>query len=125
MLASKQGKTSEAVAHYRMALRMEPDSVEALNNLAWILATNPDGQVRNGTEAVRLAERANELSGGTNTLVTGTLAAAYAESGHFAEAVSSANQAIQTAERGGNQRLAATNRRLLELYRANRPYHEE
>lgn len=125
MLASKQGKTSEAVAHYRMALRMEPDSIEALNNLAWILATNPDGQVRNGTEAVRLAERANELSGGTNTLVTGTLAAAYAESGHFAEAVSSANQAIQTAERGGNQRLAATNRRLLELYRANRPYHEE
>ena len=51
VLAS-QHKTREAVEHYRAALKMLPHLPEALNNLAWILAANPDPEVRNGREAV-------------------------------------------------------------------------
>src|SRR5205085_8477977 len=60
-LASK-GKAKEAIQHYSRVLELNSDSIPALNNLAWILATQPDASLRNGTEAVRLAERACELT---------------------------------------------------------------
>ncbi|HWY75989.1 MAG TPA: hypothetical protein VN281_10250 [Verrucomicrobiae bacterium] len=121
---SKQGRIAEAISRYQAVLRAEPYSIQALNNLAWILATEPNAQFRDGIEAVRLAERATELSGGTNALVIGTLAAAHAEAGQFDAAVACARMAAQVAESRGEQTVAATNRRLLELYQARRPYHE-
>jgi Flp pilus assembly protein TadD len=42
--------------------------------------------MRNGTEALALAVRAMELSGGKDAVILDTLAAAYAESGRFANA---------------------------------------
>ena len=38
----------EAILHYREALRLRPDYVDALNNLAWLMATSPDASVRAG-----------------------------------------------------------------------------
>ena len=96
----------------------------ALNNLAWILATSPDDGLRNGTEAVRLAERACELTHYDEPLFIGTLAAAYAESGRFPEAVTTAEKAEQLATTAGLTDVAAKNRQLLELYRAGKSYHE-
>jgi hypothetical protein len=72
----------------------------------------------------RIAERASELSG-ADALVTGTLAAAYAEAGRFSDAVATVNRAIQMAESQGRQSLIATNRQLLQLYQSNRAYHLE
>ena len=48
-----------------------------------MLATCPQASLRNGIEAVKLAERANQLAGGKNPAVLCTLAAAYAEAGNF------------------------------------------
>ena len=42
MALDQLGRTREAVAQYREALRLNPDLAGALNNLAWILATSPD-----------------------------------------------------------------------------------
>ena len=56
---------------------------DALNNLAWILAANPDPQARNGRKAVELAQRACKLTGFKQPLMVGTLAAAYAEAGFY------------------------------------------
>src|SRR4030095_9843551 len=88
------GRYSEAVSHYREAIRLNPDFAELYNNLAWILATCRDNQVRDGKEAVRLARRACELAGENEPVVYGTLAAALAEAGEFEEAKKVAAQTI-------------------------------
>jgi tetratricopeptide (TPR) repeat protein len=119
------GKIDQAVACYREGLRVQPDQEEICNNLAWTLATQPDAKFRDGNEAVRLAEHACELSAFKNAAFLDTLAAAYAEAGRFPEAVASAQQAIGLATAAGQNALAEQTRKLLELYRAGKPFHEE
>ena len=118
---ASQPKTKAAIQHYREALKALPDFPEALNNLAWILAANADPQLRNGPEAIALAERACKLTEYKQPLMIGTLAAAYAEAGRFADAVTTAEQAKTLAEQTNQMELAAKNRVLLELYRSVQP----
>ena len=124
MTLGQLGRTREAVVQYREALRLNPNLAGALNNLAWALAASPDDELRNGPEAVRLAQRACELTHYGEPLFLGTLAAAYAEAGRFPEAVTTAEKAEQLATDAGLTAVAAKNRELLELYRAGKPYHE-
>jgi Flp pilus assembly protein TadD len=91
------GRKDEAIAHYRRALQVAPRSLTVLNALAWVLATSPDVAVRNGEEAVVLAEKANQLSDGKNPVTLRTLAASYAELGRFSEAVVTAQHALRSA----------------------------
>src|SRR5947199_2653347 len=93
----EKGETAEAIRHYQKALRIFPQSISALTNLAWLLATSPSESLRNGGKAVEIARQANQLSGGTNTVVLRTLAAAYAETGQFGKAIESARTAVQLA----------------------------
>ena len=123
-LLYQTGKFGEAVAEYRQVLAAKPDQPEALNNLAWLLATSPDSAVRNGAEAVRFAEQGCRLTEYQQAQMLGTLAAAYAEAGRFTEAVATAQKAIELARAGGDARFAAVNEQLLKLYRAGKPYHE-
>ena len=116
----RQGYAKEAVAEYRAALALSPDWEEVLNNLAWVLATHPEPEVRDGAEAVRLAERACRLSGHTNLWFQHTLAAAYAERGDFAKAIGAAERACQLAKASGRDELAKTAAVRLELYKAGR-----
>lgn len=118
------GKAKEAIRHYRHGLLVAPNSPEALNNLAWILATNPNPQLRNGRDAVELAEKACKLSDYKRAMFLGTLAAAYAEASRFPDAISTAEKAITLAESTNQSELATKNRELLELYRAGKPYRE-
>jgi Flp pilus assembly protein TadD len=122
-LLYETGKSREAVAEYRQVLAAKPDEPEALNNLAWLVATSPDSAGRDGAEAVRLAEQGCRLTGYTQAQSLGTLAAAYAEAGRFPEAVTMAQKAIELARAGGDTRFAAVNEQLLRLYRAGKPYH--
>jgi tetratricopeptide (TPR) repeat protein len=124
MTLGQLGRTHEAVAQYREALRLNPNLAGALNNLAWVLAASPDDELRNGAEAVRLAERACGLTHYGQPLFIGTLAAAYAEAGRFPEAVTTAEKAERLATTAGSKKLAEQTRRLLEFYRAGKPYHE-
>jgi len=121
---AQSGRTREASAQYREALKLNPDLTGALNNLAWILAAGAEAELRDGAEAVRLAERACELTHYQEPLFIGTLAAAYAEAGRFPEAVTAAEKAAQLATHAGLNDLAAKNRQLLELYRAGKPCRE-
>ncbi len=120
----KLGRIAEAIAHYREALRLEPNSLPALNNLAWTLAAHPDARFRNGAGAVRLATRACELTKYQNPTPLATLAAAYAETGRFQEAVSFAERA-QEAANGGQGALADRLSAMLEAFRAGGSYHAE
>jgi len=124
MALSRQGNAPEAARHYRLALRGLPNSLDLLNRLAWILAANPDAQLRNGNEAVQLASHACQLSDYRQPLLLATLAAAYAEAGRFPEALNSAKNAQNLALAAGQSELAAKCREFLDLFRAGRPYHE-
>jgi Flp pilus assembly protein TadD len=119
-----QGKFLYAVEGYRAALALQTESPEILNNLAWLLATCPEANLRDGAGAVRLAEQACELTRFQRTVMVGTLAAAYAEAGRFAEAVATAQKACAQATESGDEKLAGKNQQLLELYLEGRPYHE-
>jgi Flp pilus assembly protein TadD len=119
------GNDREAVAEYRRVLDLQPRSVEALNNLAWILATCGDDSVRNGAQAVTFAEKACQHTQSKEPMAMGTLAAAYAEAGRFTEAIATAEKAANLATASGKQQFALANRQLLQLYRAGKPYHEQ
>ena len=121
---SAVGRTREAVGHYRTALKLDPNQPEALNNLAWILATNPDEKLRHGREAVQLAERACQLTQFATPVMLGTLAAAHAEAGQFTNAVATARRAESLATQQGDDRLAASNRALREQYERGRPHRQ-
>ena len=118
------GSIGDAIKHYRRVLQNEPDLLTALNNLAWILATNPDPALRNGAEAVQCARRACDLTNFKTTIPVGTLAAAYAEAGQFTQAITTAEQACALASAAGDTALLQRNQQLLELYRAGKPVRE-
>jgi tetratricopeptide (TPR) repeat protein len=117
----QKGRPSEAIAHWQNALAGQPDSVDSLNNLAWILATFPESWLRNGRQALALAERANQLSGDNNPAILRTLAAAYAENGRFTEARVTAERGVQLANAQENLALVNIFEGDLARYRANAP----
>jgi tetratricopeptide (TPR) repeat protein len=120
-----KGRTQEAIAQYRDALRLAPENVAAQSNLAWLLATSADPTLRNGPEAVLLAEQASHLPGGNRPIILRILAAAYAEAGRFAEAKAAAQQALQAADNQGNSVLSDALRNEIALYDLGLPYHKE
>jgi Flp pilus assembly protein TadD len=120
----RNGQAREAVAQYRMFLELRPDNVPVLCDLAWVLATWPDAEVRNGQQALELARRANALMSSEDPMTLRALAAAHAESGEFAEAVATARQALGLATAQTNTPLADALRSQLELYRADTPFRE-
>lgn len=124
IVLTAQAKFAEAIAHYRDAVRIVPTMAVALNNLAWLLATAPEPQLRDGREAVLLAERACALTGYGQTVFVGTLAAAYAEAGQFENAVQTARRACELAAAQGQTNLLARNQQLLELFKSGQAYRE-
>ena len=75
-----QNRLKEAEAEFRKALEhQQPESPSLDNDRAFIMATCPLPALRNGPEAVRLAERANKRTGENHLDILDTLAAAYAE----------------------------------------------
>jgi Flp pilus assembly protein TadD len=120
-----QGDFTGAVAVYHQALQTHPDVPELLNNLAWLLATCPEAQTRDGVQAVRYAERACELTHYGATPLIGTLAAAYAEAGRFDDAIATAEHACDLAAKKGETNFLQRNQELLERYRAHKTALEE
>ncbi len=114
-----QRRPAEAMAEFEKTLALAPNSLYASNDLAWLLATCPDTSLRNGTRAVQLAEKANQLAGGENASVMRTLAAAYAQSGQVPRAIETAQRAATLA--GNDQTLAAGLQKDLALYRSHLP----
>jgi len=112
----------DAVSHFRRALEPRPGWSAALGGLAWLLATHPDSGVRDPVEAVRLAERAIELTGRQEVQPLDALAAAYAAAGRFGEAVNTARAALDRALALEQAGAAADIRERLQLYLRNRPY---
>ena len=113
----------QALADLRTAVQMKSKKPDvALNSLAWLRATCPKPDIRDGKEAVELATKACELSQWKNLNYIDTLAAAYAEVGNFDQAIKYQNQVVQMTkappdDRKFTQRLA--------LYQQHKAYREE
>jgi len=118
------GRTQEALAQWRAALRIDPNFVPAMNDAAHALAASPNASDRNGEEAVRLAERAVELSGARNPVYVDTLAAAYAEVGRFADAVATAHKALELASQQPRGQFVEGLKTRIKLYESQRPYRD-
>jgi protein O-mannosyl-transferase len=118
---SQEGRINEAIALWEKALALQPNNVNALSNLAWVLATSAETSIRDGAKAVEFAKRLLQLSGGANPRIFRTLAAAYAESGRFSEAIDTAQRGWELATAQGNSALANELERNVTLYRSNSP----
>src|ERR1019366_5720684 len=117
-------RTREAMSRYAHSLLLQPDFPDALDRLAWILATAPQAELRNGEEAARMAERACDLTGQKQPQLLATLAAAYAEAGRFPEAVSTAERARDLAASTGQKEMAIKCGNLLDAARSGKPWRE-
>ncbi len=119
LLANKQ--YSDAVDAFETVLKLRPNNVTTVNNLAWLLATGPE-EVRNGSRAVELALQANQSARDENPDLLDTLAAAYAESGDFDRAAELADRARKLYEARGDDAMSRMAQHRLELYRRKVPY---
>jgi tetratricopeptide (TPR) repeat protein len=119
-----RNKRSAALAAWRSGLAVDPNHVPTLRRAAWLLATGRDPSLRNGAEAVALAERAERLTSGQDVSILDTLAASYAEAGRFADAVECGNRAQHLAVQEGKPDLAQEIKSRVELYERKAAYRE-
>jgi tetratricopeptide (TPR) repeat protein len=115
--ARVQGRTAAAIGHFRQALKLGGEQPAILTDLAWLLATAVEEALREPAQAVRLSERAAELTARTDAAALDVLAAAYAATGEFDRAVDAGEAALRL----GPPNAAAIRDRV-DLYRAKQPY---
>ena len=118
-------KTREAMSQYASALLLQPDYPDALDGLAWILSANPNADFRNGTEAVKMAERACELTGKQDPMKLKTLAAAYAETGRFVEAMNTMRNAKELVVTNKQPDLSNQCEVMLQRFKLSQPWREK
>lgn len=115
----RRGELSLAVDHLSQAVRLKPDWAPAMADLAWLLATAPEAKRRDADQAIRLAERAAELTGRRDAQTLDVLAAAYASAGLFERAVEVTGAALRLEP---PDPAAAGLRERQELYKQHKPY---
>jgi serine/threonine protein kinase/tetratricopeptide (TPR) repeat protein len=76
----KLGQWDNAIADLSQALKLMPDDPDTLNDLAWLLASRPDGKRRDPHRAVALARKAVQRAPGS-WHCQGTLGTAYYRNG--------------------------------------------
>jgi tetratricopeptide (TPR) repeat protein len=119
---ARQGKTREAMGEFAQAILLTPDFAAALNELAWIIATDPRPELRNGGEAVEMASQACDLTGHEQPAMLLTLAAAYAETGRFSEALATAEKGKELAKAKGNQELEEKAELMRDAFKKRQPF---
>jgi tetratricopeptide (TPR) repeat protein len=121
----QNGNVDQAIVHYRQALKINPNFADAQNNLAWELATAAQASLRNGQQAIKLAQQANQVAGGHDPIVLRTLAAAYAETGRFGDAQRSAQKAMDLARATGQTDMMKQIEGEMKCYATGLPFHQE
>jgi tetratricopeptide (TPR) repeat protein len=116
-----QNRDTDAAAVFEEALKVQPDSVPALTGLAWIRATSSDAEMRRPGQALALADRARQLSGGRDPQALDAMAAAYAGLNEWDKAVQAINAGITVAEAAGQNLLATDMRERLRMYQQHQP----
>ena len=111
VILARQGKLNQAIAELQLAADLAPRSAECRYNLGRAFAASG----RFG-EALPQFEAAASLSGGKEPAILQMLAAMYSEIGKYTQAITTAQQALELAEKQQNQELAAALRGNIALY---------
>ncbi|NIP93695.1 MAG: tetratricopeptide repeat protein, partial [Akkermansiaceae bacterium] len=119
------GQAAEAAGSFRAVLKLAPRHASATNNLAWILATHPDDELRDPEEALRLATRLVGGEGGDKPEFLDTLAAAQAGSGRFEEAITTARRGVTLARAAGQEQLAGRIEEKIAHYERSEPFRDQ
>ncbi len=119
----RTGDRALAISHIRTSLEIQPDWPLAINDLAWMLATHPKESIRDGGEAIQLAEGLCVKTKYRRPTLLDTLAAAYAEGGRMDDAVSTMQKAIALLPAGATPPQEFLQR--LELYQNGKPFREQ
>lgn len=122
-LAAK--RIEAALTNFQNAQRLAPDNSQYMNTLAWIYATCPRAELRNGAKAVLLASKVCELDHRQNPKTLDTLAAAYAETGRFDEAIQIMEQITAAAASAHDAETVALACKRLKLYKAGKPFRDD
>ncbi len=96
MLYHKKGDIKKATEAYRRVLAIQPGNTVALNNLAWILATEPRSTDQERHKAILLAQRA--VAREKNSTYLDTLAEAYFVNGQYPMAIQTETEALNLAK---------------------------
>lgn len=119
-----------AVNDLQASLKLDGKNEETFNSLAWLRATAPDPAFRNGTESVRLAQKAVSMTPERSYAALDTLGAAYAEANDYPRAIESEKRAMTAAEKeikdaavAQKFQKEATGR--LRLFEQHQPYHAD
>lgn len=115
------GKVKEAMANYSAAIELDPNLIPAANNLAWLLSTNLNDDLRDGARAVELARKICALPAQRTPSSLDTLGVAYAEAGRFPEAIKAVNEALTLLQ---NPIDRASFEKRLSLYESRKPHRE-
>lgn len=119
-LLVRVGQSAEAADCLRKALA-GPADAELINDLAWLLATTPDDRLRDGAQAIALAQAACAATEHRRPEFLDTLAAALAASGRFEEAARIEQAAIELAGRGGNASMRIELEQHLRRFQGREP----
>jgi len=119
-----EGRMPEARVELEAALRLWPGWDKPSQDLAWVLATAPQAEVRDAARARELAEELAERTAYAHANTLDTLAAAYAAAGDFERAEATAQRAVALARRAGRHRQAEQFAARLRGYRNGRAVFE-
>ena len=109
----------------RASLKESPNDPHVLNDLAWVLATTPVDSLRNGREAVKLAEKAVKLTKGKEAGALDTLGVAYAEAGSYRRAVEYTRQALDMAREKKLETMIGPLTMRLKRFSQQQPFRDE
>ena len=121
LLLSLRGRPAEAVGQFVEALALKEGTPTALAGLAWIRATAWDPALRSTDDAVRLAERADDLTRHQDVTAIDALAAAYASAGRYEDAIRVARVGLSLATSAGQVAVAAQFDQRIKLFQTGQP----
>ena len=117
-----KGEYEAALESVNRILELHPGNALAHNNKAWLLATCPVDDIRDGKLSLDHAWASNALSDYNNFAFLDTLAAAFAENGDFEKAIRWQMKAIDYLP--DDRIYGNAFRERLALYKSGKPYRE-
>jgi len=119
-MQSQLGNRAGQAAALRKAIELDPADGAPMQQLSWILSTAPEQELRNGDEALALAQKVIGSGAVTPESVI-VLVAAQAELGQFDRAKVTARALAEQLEAAGDPRAAMVKNEVLAAVEAGRP----